>query len=249
VTRILQPRIYLAVLAGGQSLRARRGDSSAPKQFREIGGQMLCLVSLRELAQAPGVAHAVLVVPAAWRPLVAQAVADAALPVPCTLADAGCHRTASAWHALQHLAELPADQRPEAADLVAIHDAARPFASCHLLARLARAAARHGAAVPGVPLPDTVVQLATADTEASERAVAAYLERGLLVAVQTPQVCRWRELYAAHAWAAAGDRSFTDDGGLIASQGLSPAVVMGEESNWKITTEDDWRRAEALLQR
>ena len=258
MTRILQPRIYLAVLAGGQSLRARGSDSSAPKQFREVGGRMLLLVGLRELVRAPGVVHAVLVVPEPWRPLVAQALDEAALSVPCTLAAAGDHRTASAWQALSSLAGLPAGERPDPDDLVAIHDAARPFASRHLLARVARAAARHGAAVPGVPVADTVVQLAVgedagesgvAEADAGERVVASYLERRRLVAVQTPQVCRWRELHAAHAWAAAEKRSFTDDGGLVAERGLLPAVVMGEAANWKITTEEDWERAAGLLLR
>jgi 2-C-methyl-D-erythritol 4-phosphate cytidylyltransferase / 2-C-methyl-D-erythritol 2,4-cyclodiphosphate synthase len=263
MTRILQPRIYLAVLAGGQSLRARRGDSSAPKQFREVGGQMLFLVSLRELLQAPGVVRAVVVVPDAWRPLAAQALAEAALPVACALAAAGEHRTASAWNALQSLAELPESERPEPYDLVAVHDAARPFASRHLLARVAKAAARHGAAVPGVAVTDTVVRLAAGDAadeaadEATEAdgavaetcAVATYLERRRLVAVQTPQVCRWRELHAAHAWAASANLSFTDDGGLVAARGLSPTVVMGERENWKVTTEEDWERTEGVYKR
>ncbi len=252
MTGILQPRLYFVLLAGGASLRAGGGDGSAPKQFRDAGGEMLLMRSLRELIRAPGVARAVLVVAEAWRPLVAQTLQEAALSVPWHLADAGPHRTASAWHALVCLAGLPPGQRPAADDLIAIHDAARPFASRHLLARVARAAARHGAAVPGVPVADTIVQLepaaepAPAPEEflaAEEPAVASYLERSSLIAVQTPQVARWRELYDAHAWAAGNGRAFTDDGGLLAARGLSPAVVMGEAGNWKITTEDDWQRA------
>jgi 2-C-methyl-D-erythritol 4-phosphate cytidylyltransferase/2-C-methyl-D-erythritol 2,4-cyclodiphosphate synthase len=257
MTQVLQPRLYLAVLAGGQSTRARRSDSSAPKQFREVAGEMLLLHGLRELLRAPGVARAVVVVPEPWRPIVESALTEAVLPRPWHLAPAGTHRTASAWHALQALAALPPAQRPASDDLVAIHDAARPFATRHLLARLARAAARQGAAVPGVPVADTIVQLAAEDATAAptdpsaeqERPLASYLERPLLVAVQTPQVARWQDLHAAHAWAAAGSQSYTDDGGLLAARGLPPVVVMGEPANWKITTEDDWRRAADLLRR
>ena len=251
MTRILQPRLYLVVLAGGQSTRARGSDSSAPKQFREVGGEMLFVHGLRELTAAPGVVRAVAVVPEAWRPTARSALDAAALPVPCDLATAGRHRTASTWHGLEALAALPEHTCPEAADLVAVHDAARPFASRHLLNRLARAAARHGAAVPGVPVPDTIIQLA-GDPEAIEEGespVATYLERGLLAALQTPQVFRWQELVAAHAWAAEHQRSFTDDGGLLAERGLRPVVVMGEQRNWKITSEEDWKRAAALLHR
>ena len=259
MTRSPQPRLYPAVLAGGQSTRARRSDSSAPKQFRETGGEPLSPHSLRELVQAPGVVRAVVVVPEPWRPTAEQTIAAAGLALPWTLAPAGRHRTESAWHALQALASLPVRERPEPDDLVAIHDAARPFAPRHLLGRVARAAARAGAAIPGVPVPDTVVQLAVQPVAADavevgedpelEAPIAAYLERRCLAAVQTPQVCRWRELYAAHAWAAAERLSFTDDGGLVALRGLAPVVVMGEPGNWKVTTEDDWERAAALLRR
>ena len=69
------------------------------------------------------------------------------------------------------------------------------------------------------------------------------------MAVQTPQVCRWHDFQAAHAWAAAEGRNFTDDGGLMAARGVSPVVVMGEQGNWKITTEEDWQRAAVLLRR
>jgi len=266
MTQVLQPRLYLAVLAGGQSTRARRSDSSAPKQFREVGGEMLFLHGLRELARAPGVAHAVIVVPDPWRPIAESALVTGELPLGCTFAQAGVHRTASAWHALQALEALPAGQRPGPADLVAVHDAARPFASRHLLARLARAAARRGAAVPGVAVVDTIAQLDTGSGSGAaatggagedaapsdlpdERPVATYLDRSLLVALQTPQVARWQDLHTAHAWAAAEGRSFTDDGSLLAARGLPPVVVMGEPTNWKITTEDDWRRAATLLRR
>ena len=236
------PRVFVAVLAGGQSLRARHGDASLPKQFRELDGRMLCLVSLGELVQAPGVVQAVLVVPDAWRPTVSAALADSALPVPCALATAGVHRTGSAFNALRALAELPAERRPRDHDLVAIHDAARPFATRHLLTRVAQAAAQHGAAVPGVAVTDTVIEVA--GDVAGGAVGASYLERERLVAVQTPQVFRWQPLHAAHAWAASAGVSFTDDGGLLATRGVAPVVVMGEVGNWKVTTEGDWQRVE-----
>ena len=102
-----------------------------------------------------------------------------------------------------------------------------------------------------MPVPDTVVQLdpGGSDDDIAERPVAQYLERRLLAAVQTPQVARWSDLHAAHARAADEGLSFTDDGGLLAASGIAPVVVMGETGNWKITTEQDWERAAALLRR
>ncbi|MEZ4387943.1 MAG: 2-C-methyl-D-erythritol 4-phosphate cytidylyltransferase [Candidatus Krumholzibacteriia bacterium] len=243
-------RVFLVVLAGGRSTRASQGDSTAPKQFREVGGAPVFVHGLRELAQVPELVHAVVVVPDAWRPVAHDALAAADLPVAWTLATAGEHRTASTWSALRALAALPAAARPAPDDLVAVHDAARPFASRHLLMRVAEAAQRHAAAVPAVPVPDTVVQLLPGqDEDAAERPLAGYLERSLLAAVQTPQAARWADLHAVHAWAAAGAVSFTDDGGLLAARGVPPVVVPGEPGNWKITTEDDWRRAAERLRR
>jgi 2-C-methyl-D-erythritol 4-phosphate cytidylyltransferase / 2-C-methyl-D-erythritol 2,4-cyclodiphosphate synthase len=224
--------IHLAVLAGGSSTRARGSDSAPPKQFREVGGRMLLVHGVLELLRAPGVADLTVVVPDAWQPLVASALAQAKLTVPFVLAPAGAHRTASSWNAVQAMAA--ADD-----DLVALHDAARPFATHHLLARVAEAASRHGAAIPVIPVTDTVVQLA------EDGVVAAYLDRGALGAVQTPQVFRYADLRAAHAWCAAAGLAFTDDGGLLAARGLPPVVVAGETSNWKVTTNEDWLRVEA----
>lgn len=218
--------IHLAILAGGQSTRAG-GDT--PKQFRPIGGRLLLLHGAVELLRAREVADLTIVVADDWRPVVAAAAANLNLPVPVAFAPAGAHRTASAWHAVQAIAG--ADD-----DLVALHDAARPFATHQLLERVAAAAARHGAAVPAVPVHDTVVQLGES---------AVYLDRAALCAVQTPQVFRLADLRAAHAWAADTGREFTDDGGLLAAWGLPPVVVAGEAANWKVTTAEDWRRVEA----
>jgi len=246
-----RPDVFLVVLAGGRSTRAGGSDATAPKQFREVGGEMVFMHGVRELIEAPAVVRVVVVVPDAWRAVACDALERAGLPLSWSLAAAGDHRTASTWCALQHLADLPADQRPAPDDLVAVHDAARPFASHHLLARVADAASRHRAAVPAVPVPDTVVQLVPSADAAADpaRPVAGYLERSLLGAVQTPQVARWADLHAAHAWAAASGTSFTDDGGLLADRGVPPVVVMGEVGNWKITSEDDWRRAAGQLGR
>lgn len=250
------PRLFLVVLAGGMSTRARSSDSAAPKQFRDVGGGMVFVHGLRELGKTPGLVHVVVVVPDPWRALAESALKSAALPVPWTLAAAGDHRTASTWSGLRALMSLAQDDRPADDDLVAVHDAARPFATRHLLARAAEVAARRGAAVPGIPVADTVVQLtqdddpdAAAETTPGERPVAAYLQRPLLAAVQTPQVACWEPLREAHSWAAAEGLSFTDDGGLLARRGLAPVVVMGEAGNWKITTDDDWQRAAELLRR
>jgi 2-C-methyl-D-erythritol 4-phosphate cytidylyltransferase len=230
--------LHLILLAGGQGSRAKGADD-IPKQFRTTGRGMLFTVSLREfltLDAASGFCPAdlTLTVPDRWRETAAGALKD--LDLACALASAGRSRTASTWNAVQ---ALEARFSPAGEDLVAVHDAARPFATADLLERLCQAAATGGGAVPGVEVPDTTVQ--------SRGGAAVYLDRSTLLAVQTPQVFRWDLFHAAHAWAAESGTDFTDDGGLLADQGHPPAVVPGEQGNWKVTTNGDWDRAKTLL--
>ena len=231
--------LHLILLAGGRGLRAGAGDPT-PKQFRPTGRGLLLTVSLREFLSLEAgtgfrLTDAVVTVSDPWREAVGEALADCS--VPWDLASAGASRTASTWNAVRRMTD---SFDPQADDLVAVHDAARPFASADLLARLAAAAARTGGAVPGVPVPDTIVQSTASDG-------ASYLERSSLLAVQTPQVFRWGIFAAAHAWADSKGLEFTDDGGLLASRGHQPEVVPGEQTNWKVTSSDDWRRAADLL--
>ena len=249
-------RLHLILLAGGSGSRAGSGRGTPPKQFCVTGRGPLFSISLRAFLDLdPGTGFAVagvtMTVPEAWRENAVQGLGeifDSSGSLPWQLAPAGETRTASAWNALQVLASGYAAGRegpaPQAGDLVAVHDAARPFATTDLITRLASAAAAHGAAVPGIPVPDTIVR--TSETSDAV-APAVYLKRELLQAVQTPQVFRWDILHEAHWVAAAEGLDFTDDGGLLAGQGHHPMVVPGEAGNWKVTTEADLRQAVELL--
>ncbi len=238
---VIQPaRLHLVQLAGGKGLRVG-GDT--PKQFRETGQGILFGVSLREfLRLGDDVGRVVSITVTAapeWSDLIRGELADiSSQDIRTNLAEPGTTRTESTWHALQVLA---AEESPQARDLVAVHDAARPFATVELLGKLMQAADQSGAAVPGIPVADTILQID------GDHSAADYLQRESLVAVQTPQVFRWDLLHSAHQWAAENQRTFTDDGSLVAALGTGPVVVPGLLSNWKVTTDDDWRRAYELL--
>ncbi len=128
------------------------------------------------------------------------------------------------------LARVPAD-----AEVIVVHDGARPFASADLY-RAVIEAVRAGAdgAVPGLPINDTVKVVDAA------RVVVATLDRSTLVTVQTPQAFRAAFLRAAHA---AGGEA-TDDASLVERAGGRVVVVEGEVQNRKITVADDlaWAR-------
>jgi 2-C-methyl-D-erythritol 4-phosphate cytidylyltransferase len=128
---------------------------------------------------------------------------------------------------------------PSAADVVVVHDAARPLATDALFTAVIDAV-RDGAdgAVPGIAVSDTIKRVDGAQ-------VVETVAREDLVAVQTPQAFRAGALRAAHRDAADG----TDDAALVERDGGKVVVVPGEPANVKITGPDDVAVAEALRNR
>ncbi len=131
------------------------------------------------------------------------------------------------------LAAVPAD-----ADIVCVHDAARPLAGAALFTRVIEAV-RRGAdgAVPAVPVTDTIKVVDV------DRSVVSTPDRATLVAVQTPQAFRADVLRAAHA--TAGDA--TDDAALVEANGGRVVTVDGELSNRKITDRADLEWANEFI--
>jgi 2-C-methyl-D-erythritol 4-phosphate cytidylyltransferase len=130
--------------------------------------------------------------------------------------------------------ELVADD----ADVVVVHDAARPLATRRLFAAVIDAVrAGADAAVPALAVSDTIKRV-------HDHHVVETIPRDGLVAVQTPQAFRADTLRAAHA-AGAVD---TDDAALVEAAGGTVAVVDGERRNLKLTLVDDLELAQALIE-
>jgi 2-C-methyl-D-erythritol 4-phosphate cytidylyltransferase len=127
---------------------------------------------------------------------------------------------------------------PDDADVVVVHDAARPLASRHLFAAVIGAIeAGADAAVPALAVVDTVKRV-------SDGKVIETIARDGLVTVQTPQAFRASVLRAAHAGAAVD----TDDAALVEAAGGTVVVVEGERRNLKVTMPDDLVLARALIE-
>ena len=124
-------------------------------------------------------------------------------------------------------------------DLIAIHDAVRPFFSLDTFHATLDAARTHGAAFPGIPLPDTVHQIA-------DDAIASTLDRSVLVAAQTPQCFRAEVLRDVIERAAREDADATDEAGLAAKYGHRVQFVRGDSMNFKITRPEDLVMAERI---
>ena len=214
----------LAILAAGSSSRA-----GLDKVLADLGGHPVLAWSL-QAGQVAGCFREIVVVAPAANVAAVSAVTRAFAGV--RVVSGGATRTASSWAAL--------DAAPDA-DVVAVHDAARPFVPPSLLHRCVEIAEAEGSAVAGLPLADTVRRANEAGASREE------IERDGLWAAQTPQVFR-RELLEK-ARAVAGDRSFSDDAAAVVAAGLSVKMVPGERRNLKITTFEDLAYARELVEK
>jgi len=224
-------RTVALIVAAGRGLRAG-GD--IPKQFQLLSGMSVLERAIRALREAPNVTQAIAVIHPEDRERyeaiaarIREASADFLLPP----AFGGPTRQVSVRAGLEALAQV-------APDIVLIHDAARPFVSAALIDRAIEAARRHGAAVPGVPVNDTIRRLS------GERPYGETLPREKLRAIQTPQAFAFATIREAHARAAAaGLDAFTDDGGLAEWAGVEVHVFDGEAENTKLSLPADFDRA------
>jgi len=220
--------VAAVVVAAGRGLRA---GGEVPKQFRRIGGETMLSRTLSALLEVPRLAAVQPVIHPDDRDRYGSVGHDARILAPVF---GGATRQASVRAGLEALAA----REPA---IVLVHDAARPFASTQLIARAIEAAQATGAAVPGLPVADTV------KTVDGESRVTHTLERASLRLIQTPQAFAFAPLMAAHRRAAAQGRDdFTDDAALAEWAGMTVAVFPGELGNSKITDPEDFARAEAM---
>jgi 2-C-methyl-D-erythritol 4-phosphate cytidylyltransferase/2-C-methyl-D-erythritol 2,4-cyclodiphosphate synthase len=229
-----QPIADAIVVAAGRSARMGGQD----KLFASLGGRPLLEWSIAALARAPEVGRIVLVVAPGRESYLAPIRLDRVVAV----VPGGSHRGASveagfrALEALEDGDELSANDR-----VVLVHDGARPLVTPALVSAVAAAAAAHGAAIPVVPVADTLKRVA-------DGLVGMTVDRSDLVAAQTPQGVRASLLRRAfEAFPASGTRRFSDEASLLEACTIPVHPIPGDPVNLKVTTPADLRYAEALL--
>jgi 2-C-methyl-D-erythritol 4-phosphate cytidylyltransferase len=206
-------RTWAIVVAAGGGARF-----GAAKQFAPLGD---ATVVDRAVGVAQDACDGVIVV------LPSDASWDAPAGVVCTIGGATRSDSVRAGLAL-----VPVD-----AEVVVVHDAARPLASAQLFERVVAAVAEGAdGAVPALPLADTVKRVDR------DRVVETVPREGL-VGAQTPQAFRADVLRAAHEVGGVD----TDDAALVEANGGIVRIVEGERRNLKLTLADDLALAQALL--
>jgi 2-C-methyl-D-erythritol 4-phosphate cytidylyltransferase len=214
------------VLAAGAG---RRLGAEIPKALLPIGDRPMLAVAAAAAAASPAIAAIVVAAPGGYEDEVIACLEG--LPVPATVVVGGATRHASVRAALAVL---------DGPEIVAIHDAARPFAPPDLFTEVVRAVASGAdGAIPVVAMTDTVKRL-------DGLRVVDTVPRDDLGLAQTPQAFRVEALRRAHEEATHAGYSVTDDAMLLERVG-SVVAVPGDPRNFKITSMLDLARAEARI--
>ncbi len=216
------------VAAAGSSSRMGRD-----KLMAELGGQPVFLHCLRTFEAAVEVDEVIVVTREELVPEVARLCRAAGLVKVAKVVRGGASRTQSV-----RLGTLEASK---SAELIAIHDGARPFVTPDVIRAVVERAAQTGAAAPAIPVKDTI-------KIARNGLVEQTPERDTLYAIQTPQVFEASLIRAALQKALDDGAELTDDCGAVERLGMKVSLTQGDERNIKLTTPADLLWAESFLE-
>ncbi len=218
-------RNSVIIVAGGSG---RRMGAPQPKQFLEIGGKAMILYTLEKFIAFDPSIEIILVINDAWTDHWEKLRKKAGFDHPVKTASGGETRFHSVKSGISLL---------EGDSVTGVHDAVRPLVSVSTIQSVYAAAEISGAAIPCIPLKESVREV---DEESSRP-----LDRSRIHIVQTPQV--FRSSVLAKAYEVSYDPAFTDDASVVERAGYPVKLVRGDEYNMKITTPEDMEIAQLLL--
>lgn len=207
-----------------------------PKQYLPLAGIPVIVHTLRAFQDSPVVDDILLSVPENDIPEVRQeiivryGISKVSLVVP-----GGSQRQDSVRNALRHVGD--------GYGIVIVHDGVRPFVSADLITRAISAAHQFGAVTVGVPVRDTVKEVA------AEGRILKTIARERLWLTQTPQAFRREVLIAAYEKAGADGFYGTDDASLVERMGMDVRMIPGDPDNIKVTTPEDLLLGNRIIRR
>lgn len=227
-TKNTAPVCSAVVAAAGSSTRM-----GMDKLLLPLGGVPVIVHTLKALQSAPSVDEIVLVTREDLMVVMGQLCQDYALTKVAKVLRGGPSRTQSV-----RLGTLEANRE---AQVIAIHDGARPFVSVEVIEEVIARALETGAAAPAIPVKDTI-------KIAADGVVERTPDRASLFAVQTPQVFEASLIRAALQKALDDGVELTDDCAAVERLGMKVALTTGDDRNFKLTTPADLMMAEGLLE-
>lgn len=229
-------KVAVIIPAAGLGTRMSRAHAErsgiSRKQFMLLDGAPILLHTLRKFAASTKVTEIIIALRKDDFDWVQGLLNDAKLSKPVTLVEGGESRQQSVQNALSRLASDT--------DLVAVHDAVRPFIDVETIDKVIDQAAETGAAIVGIVPVDTVKQV-------QRNIVRSTIPRERLVLAQTPQVFRFDLLKRAFAEASTDNFTGTDEASLVERLEQEVSVVAGSDRNIKITRPTDMDIARLFL--
>jgi 2-C-methyl-D-erythritol 4-phosphate cytidylyltransferase len=224
-------RVAVVIPAGGSGTRM---GGRLPKQFLKIQGEPILLATVRRFVAHPAIDLVVVAAPASHLTRTRRLLRPLCGQTTLSVVEGGAERQESVWRGLQAI--------PDAAAIVLVHDAVRPFVTRELIDDVLRATAETGAAICARPVAETVKRVV-------DGSVKGTLDRRNLWLVQTPQGFKTDLLREAHDRARRDGVVGTDDAMLVERLRRPVRVVLGIAENVKITTPEDLRVARTHLPR
>src|ERR1700747_42284 len=231
-------RIAAILPAAGMGTRM---GAETPKQFLELNGTPIVILSLRRIASCPLVTDLIVATRADEIQRLEERIAKEKLKQPVRVVKGGDSRQDSVAAALREV--------PNEAEIVLVHDAVRPFVTVEQITRVIEEARRCHAAILGIPAMDTVKEVKRASLPEDVALVTATIPRERIVLAQTPQAFSTKLLKEAFARAQADGVNASDEAGLVERLGYDVHVVLGSERNMKITKPADMELARSYMER
>ena len=220
--------IGAVIVAAGSGLRF--GEK---KQIKKLGAKPLYLYSLQSFVDCDLIDEIVLAVPKDLQKVITSEVAQ--LNSRITVVEGGKLRQDSVLAGLNKLSNK--------CEIVCVHDAARPFVTNDLIERTIVACEKNDGAVAAMPSHDTVKEVVV------NNSIKRTIPRETIWLAQTPQTFHVKQLKKVLSHASKNKIQVSDESTLLESLNHSIVVVEGNVNNFKITTQNDWRLAELILER
>ncbi|MFN7622942.1 MAG: 2-C-methyl-D-erythritol 4-phosphate cytidylyltransferase [Acidobacteriota bacterium] len=214
-----------------------RFGGEVPKQFLVVAGAPILIHTLRRFDECPAIGAMVVALPEAMIEGFGEVVRAAGFRKPVRLVVGGRERSDSIRNALEAARDL-------APEVVAVHDAVRPFVTSGQSGAVIARAREVGAAILALPATDTIKEVA-------DGLIQRTLDRRRIYRAQTPQACHFELLWRANEAARIDGLPAaltTDDALLVERLGAPVAIVEGSPQNLKITTPEDLLLAESLFE-
>jgi 2-C-methyl-D-erythritol 4-phosphate cytidylyltransferase len=230
----------IAAILPAAGLGTRMG-AETPKQFLELDGVPIVILSLRSVAACELVTDIIVATRGDEVERLEKRIREEKFKQSVRVVRGGDSRQDSVAQALQLV--------PKDTEIIVVHDAVRPFVTRDQITRVIEEARKCRAAILGIPAMDTVKEVKRASLPEDVALITATIPRERIVLAQTPQAFSTKLLKEAFARAQADGVNASDEAGLVERLGYDVHVVLGSERNMKITKPADMELARFYLER